>query len=106
MQIESLDTKEEEYGKMLRRILILEDGSFPATSARGWKIGGEKRRVTREEEEFEVGGFMALKEVVEHCQKKNAGRQRSRAQDLLREYQASHARRKLSPQLAEGGCGS
>ena len=46
------------------RILILEQERVPAKSARGWKIAGQTRRVTKKEykrlrEEFQVGGFMA-----------------------------------------------
>ena len=41
------DTKE--YGMMLRRILIFEEGKVPAKDAKGWQIEGQKRRVTRKE---------------------------------------------------------
>ena len=34
---------------MLRRIPTLEEERAPANSARGWKIEGQKRRVTRKE---------------------------------------------------------
>ena len=44
---EKMDTKE--YGKMLRRILILEEGRVPAQNARGRKIEGQKKRVTKED---------------------------------------------------------
>ena len=37
---EKMDTKE--YGKMLKRILTLEDGRVPAKNARGCKIVGQK----------------------------------------------------------------
>ena len=57
-----MDTKE--YGKMLKRILILEERRVPAKNAKGWTIEGRKRRVTRKEckrflAEFDEGGFMA-----------------------------------------------
>ena len=43
----NLDTKE--YGQMLNRFFILErSGRVPAVDARGWKIEGQKTRVTRE----------------------------------------------------------
>ena len=43
------------------------------------KLKGKKKKVTGKEckrlrEEFEVGGFMAQKRVVEHTQKENVGR--------------------------------
>ena len=39
----------QEYGKMLKRIQVLEDGRVPEKEARNWKIEGRKRRITREE---------------------------------------------------------
>ena len=58
----------EEHGKMLKRILILEDGRVLAEEAKNWKIEGQKRRITGKESrrllnEFEMGGFMAQKGV-------------------------------------------
>ena len=62
---EKMDTKE--YGKMLNRIVILEEGRVPERKEKGWNVKGENRRVTRKEckrlrEKLEVGGFMAQKE--------------------------------------------
>ena len=56
-----IDTKQ--YGKMIKRILILEEERVCAKNARGWNIEKQKRRVTDKEYkrvrgEFEVGGFM------------------------------------------------
>ena len=42
---EQVGTKE--YGKMLKRTRVLEDGRIPAREARNWKIEGQKRRITR-----------------------------------------------------------
>ena len=61
---EKMEAKE--YGKMLKRIVILEEGMVPDRKAKGWKVEEEKRRVTRKEctrlrEEFEAGGFVAQK---------------------------------------------
>ena len=52
------------YGKMLKRIQVLEDGRFPAKEAKNWRIEGQKRRITRKEHQrllnkFENGRFMA-----------------------------------------------
>ena len=44
---EQVSTKE--YGKMLKRIQILEDGRVPAKEAKDWKIEGKKMRITRKE---------------------------------------------------------
>ena len=71
MQTRRMDTKE--YGKMCRRIPTLEEGRALANDARGRKVEGEKRRVTRKEkmrlrEEIEVGGFHGAKRFVERCQ--------------------------------------
>ena len=58
---ETMDT--EEHRKMLTRKLTQEE-MVRDSNARGWKVKGERRRVTRKEckrlrEAFEVGGFMA-----------------------------------------------
>ena len=63
-KLEQVATKE--YGKMLKRIQVLEDGRVPAKEARNWKIEGQKRRITRKEyqrllNKFEMEGFMAQK---------------------------------------------
>ena len=42
-----MDTKEN--GKMSRRIAILEEVRVPSEDARGWKIKGQKRKVTSKE---------------------------------------------------------
>ena len=75
-------------------ILILEEGRVPAKNARGCKIEGQKKRVTKEE-----------CKTVAHRQQENAGRQRSRTQrrGRLDEIILSLAQRKLSQQLVEGG---
>ena len=44
---EQVSTKE--YGKMFKRIQILEDGRVPAKEAKDWKIEGKKMRITRKE---------------------------------------------------------
>ena len=71
-----MDTKENR--KMLKRIQILEEGKVPAKNTGKWEIEGPERRVARKEckrlqEEFEIGGFMAQKRAMEHCQKKFVG---------------------------------
>ena len=53
-----------EYGKMLKRILFLEDGWVPTKEARSWRTEGQKRRITRKEyqrllDKFEMEGFMS-----------------------------------------------
>ena len=52
-----------EYGKILKRIQVLEDDRIPAKEARKEKIEGQKRRITRKEHrilwnEFETGRFV------------------------------------------------
>ena len=42
---EQVGTKE--YGKMLKRILFLEDGWVPTKEARSWRTEGQKKRITR-----------------------------------------------------------
>ena len=63
---EKVGTKE--YGKMLKRIQILDAGRTLAKEAGNWKIEGQKTRISRKEErrlwnEFETGGVMAQTEL-------------------------------------------
>ena len=63
-RLEHMDTKE--FGKMMKRMQILEEGRVPAKGAKKWKIEGAKRRITRKEFErllnnFAMEGSMALK---------------------------------------------
>ena len=60
LQAKQVSTKE--HGKVLKRILILEDGRVPAKEARNWKIEGQNRSITRKEyrrfwNEFEIWRF-------------------------------------------------
>ena len=41
---EKVGTKE--FGKMLKRIQVLDEGRIPAKEARRWKIEGQRRRIT------------------------------------------------------------
>ena len=87
-----------EYGKMLKRNLIFEEGRLPAKNARGWKIEGQKRRVTWKEnkqlrEEFEVGGFMAQQGLWNIAKKRmleDRGDPLEEDGNQLREYRATH----------------
>ena len=59
---EQVGTKE--YGRMLKRIQVLEDGRVLAKEARNWKIEGQPRRITRAEYQrllykFVMEGFVA-----------------------------------------------
>ena len=38
-----------EFGRMMKRIQILEDGRVPAKETKNWMIEGEKKRITRKE---------------------------------------------------------
>ena len=57
------------YGKMLKRIQVLEDGRVPAKEARNWRIEGRKRRITREEYQRLPNKFCnrRAKKIVEPC---------------------------------------
>ena len=62
---EQMGTKE--YGNMLTRIQVLEDGRVPAKESRSWRIEGQKRGITRKEyqrllNKFEMEGFMTQKD--------------------------------------------
>ena len=61
---ELMDTKE--FGKMMKRMLTLEEGRVPAKEAKNWRIEGEKNRFTRKEykrllNNFEMEGLMSQK---------------------------------------------
>ena len=61
---EQTDTKE--FGKMMKRIQILEEGRVPAKEAKNWRTEGAKKRITRKEykrlvNNFEMEGLMAQK---------------------------------------------
>ena len=61
---EQVGTKE--YGKMFKRIQVVEDGRVPAKEARNWKVEGQKRSITRKEYQrllnvFEIEGLRAQK---------------------------------------------
>ena len=56
---EQVGTKE--YGKMLKRTKVLEDGRVPAKEAINWKIEEYQRVLNK----FEVEGFMGQKRIVE-----------------------------------------
>ena len=42
------------YGKMLKRIQVLQDGRVPAKEARNWRIEGQKRRISRKRVKWKV----------------------------------------------------
>ena len=44
-KLEQMGTKE--FGKMMKRLQILEEGRVPAKEAKNWRIEGEKKRTTR-----------------------------------------------------------
>ena len=70
-----------ECGKMWNRVRRIEEGRIPAKEARGWKIEGQKIRITRKEDwrlrmnlRLEVSW---LKKEQKFCQEEKFGRQRS-----------------------------
>ena len=108
---EKMDTKED--GKMIKRILILEEGKVSDMISRGWKVDWEKKRVSRKEckrlrGEFEVGGFYGTEKGLWNLAKKeDVGRPRSvaRRRRIANQILQDRARRKNPKQLALGGCG-
>ena len=95
-KLEQVATKE--YGKMLKRIQVLEDGRVPAKEARIWKIEGQKRRITRKEyhrllNNFEMEGFMAQKGLWNLAREnllQDRGEWPKEEGDDIREYEAMH----------------
>ena len=106
-----MDTKE--YGKMSKRTLIFEEGRGPDRNAKGWNMEGEEGRVTRKEckrlmEKFEGGGFdghkTGLWNIAKERMLEGQGSLSQRG-GRLNQRILGPARRTLSQQLVEGGCG-
>ena len=104
---EQVGTKQ--YGKMLKRIQVLEEGSVPAKEARNWKIQGQERRTSRKEcqrllNKFEMEGFMAQKGLWNLDREKmlqDRGALPEEEGDIVREYKAKHEDIFLSSWLRE-----
>ena len=81
-RLEQMDTKE--FGKMMKRIRILQEGRVRAKEAKNWRIEGEKKRITRKMaykrllNSFEMEGRInGAKRPVELGERKiNEGRRR------------------------------
>ena len=76
---EKMDTKE--FGKMMKRIQILEEGGVPAKEAKNWRIEGEKKRMTRKAKQeavkqFRNGRIDGAKRLVELGNRKNNERKK------------------------------
>ena len=94
---------------MLKRIPVLEDGSFQTKETRSWRIEGQKRRITRKEcqrlsNKFEMEDFMVQKGFRNLVREKvlQDGRELPKEEgDVIREYWAMHE--DLSSWLREDG---
>ena len=105
---EQMGTKE--YGKMLKRIQVLEGCRVPTKDARSWRIAGQKRRVTRKEyqrllNKFKMEGFMAQKRLWNLVREKIRDKRALPKEegDVIREYKATHEENFLSNWLKETG---
>ena len=72
----------QEYGKVTKRIQVLEDGRVLAKEARNRKIEGQKRRIAENDyqrllHEFEMEGLWRIKGIVEPRWREGAAGQRS-----------------------------
>ena len=98
-----------EYGKMLKRIQILEDGRVPAKEVKDWKIEGKRMRITRKEykrlmNEFELEGLRAQKGLWNLAREKilqKRGAIPKEEGDVIREHNAMHEENFLSSWLRE-----
>ena len=75
----------QEYGRMLKRIQVVEDGRVQAKDARSCRIEGQKKRTTRKEyqrllNKFEVASFLAQIGLWNLVREKGVAGQRSVAQ--------------------------
>ena len=102
------------YGKMLKRIQVLEDGRVPAKEARNWRIVRRKKRTTRKEyqrlllDNFEVAGFRAQKGLWNLAGEKilrERGALPMEEGDAIGEYKAMYEETFLSGWLREDGRG-
>ena len=105
---EQVGTKE--YGKMIKRILVFEDGRVPPEEARNWEIQGQRRRITKKgvseacELVCEVVGFMAqqgLWNFVGEKMLRDRGALLMEEGDVIGEYKATHEEHFLSSLLRE-----
>ena len=104
-------TGTQEYGRMLKRIQVLEDGGVPAKEARSWRIEGQKEKITRKEyqrllNKFEMEGFVAQKGLWNLFGEKvlrKRGALPKEEGDVIREYKAAHEENFLSSWLREDG---
>ena len=97
-----------EYGKMMKIIQTLEDGSVPAKEATNWRIEGQKKIITRKEyqrlvNKFEMEGFMAQKVLRNLAKEMNLTEEKLSKEegDAVREYKATHEENFLSSWLRE-----
>ena len=92
---EQVGTKE--YGKLLKRIQILEDSRVLVTEAKNWKSEGKRREYKKELLE-------KVKESVERAREKmlqDRGALPNEEGDIVREYKAMHEEHFLSSWLRE-----
>ena len=93
---EQMGTKE--FGKMMKRIHIPEEGRVPAKEAKNCRIEGEKKRITRKEykmllNNFEMEGFMAqngLWNLASEKIMKETGALPNEEDDVVKENKAIH----------------
>ena len=91
-----MDTNE--FGKMMKRVQILEEGRVPAKETKNWRIEGEKKRISRKEyqwllNKFEMEGLMAqegLWNLAKEKIMKERGELLNEEGDAVREYKAAH----------------
>ena len=74
-RLEQMGTKV--FGKMMKRIQILEEGRVPAKETKNWRIEGEKKRSTRKDHQrllnkFEMDGLMAEKKACGTWQRRKS----------------------------------
>ena len=95
------------HDKMLKRIQILEDGRIPAKESKNWRIEGQKKSITRKENQrllnkFEMEGFLAQKGLWNLAREKiprKRGALPKEEGDAVREYKAMHEENVLSSWL-------
>ena len=90
-----MDTNE--FGKMMKRIQILDEGRVPAKEAKSWRIEGEKKNTRKEYKrllnKFEMEGLMAQKglwNLAKEKTKKESGELPNEEGDVVRECNAMH----------------
>ena len=110
---EQMDTNE--FGKMVKRIQILEEGRVSAKKAKNWRFEGEKTRITRMEYQrlfnnFDMEGLMTQKKGLWNLAKeknmKETGEEEERTARAEKKEEETGEKRKREEEKEENESGT